>query len=289
MAEIIGVGRSKREKIIILTYSFIALIVILVLIFLNIKTELIEGRIFYSLDLWLLMGAFIALLFPFAHISIITVKKLLKLYEEQLRYPLVGFLSALILLLLSNYWVLFLLELRVISYFFLMGALITLLIVNVKYSNFLIQLEIRFAFKKLYIIRNSGQPIYAQVFEASPPGTKEKRMISYLVGGFIYAITHGIKEVIKQDYETSLRSMDFGRIKMIFCYGEKVFGVLFTREVNDVIYDKLRKFTDQFEITFKEDLERTGDKAWLTDQARDSKEEALIKKADELLKSYFKY
>ncbi|HUX98940.1 MAG TPA: hypothetical protein VMV49_05265 [Candidatus Deferrimicrobium sp.] len=113
-------------------------------------------------------------------------------------------------------------------------------------------------------------------------------MIKYLIGGFIYAVTHGIKEIVKDEYEIQLKTMDFGRLKMLFYYGKSIFGVLFTQDINDLVYEKLQKFTNEFETDFQKELEKDDHGNWLNGTS-DAKNVAYTQKVEELLKISFKF
>ena len=118
---------------------------------------------------------------------------------------------------------------------------------------------------------------------------KNKKMIKYLIGGFIYAITHGIKEIIKEEYETQLRAMDFGSLKMMFYYGEKCFGVLFCRETNNILHQKLKNFVLAFETTFPDRLEGPAQPTWLSESGEEAGDPVFLEKVKVLLKEHFKF
>jgi hypothetical protein len=283
-----GESRPQKEKILVGIYSSISYIVVAVLFCSNFKMEVIEGHLYLGLDLNVLIVALILFMLPIIHLGAIALKKFLKVYEEALRYPLIGFINALAFYLTSIYLVLDFIEIRLIVYFFLIGALVLGIILNRAYPNLLVEMAHKFAFKTLFIIRNNGQTIFSHEFAPIVPGIKEKDKISYLIGGFIYAISHGIKEVIRQEYDTSLRTMDFGTLKMLFYYGNQVFGILFSRETNTVIYDKLKNFIDKFEIAFPEIIENTTGANLLEVQSVDEKDQATVQEIKDLMKLFFK-
>jgi len=283
-----GESRPQKEKIIVGIYCLISYIVVAVLFCSNFKLEVIEGHLYLGLDLNILFLALILFMLPIIHLGAIALKKFLKVYEESLRYPLIGFINALGFYLTSIYLVLDFIEIRLIVYFFLIGALVLGIVLNRAYPNLLVEMAHKFAFKTLFIIRNNGQTIFAHEFAPIVPGIQEKDKISYLIGGFIYAISHGIKEVIRQEYDSSLRTMDFGKLKMLFYYGNQVFGILFSRESNKVIYDKLKNFIDKFEIAFPEIIENTKGANLLEAQSVDKKDQATVQEIKDLMKLYFK-
>ncbi len=283
-----GESRPQREKILVMIYCLISYIVVGVLFYLNFKMQVIEGHLYLGLDLNVLLLAMILFALPIIHLGAIALKYLLKVYEKSLRYPLIGFINALAFYLISNFLVLDLIEVRISTYFFLIGALVLAITLNRIYPNLLVDIARIFAFKNLYIIRNNGQTIFSHEFAPVAPGIKEKDKISYLIGGFIYAISHGIKEVVRQEYDSNLRVMDFGKLKMLFCYGNQVFGILFSRETNTVIYNKLKNFIDKFEIAFPEIIENTTGANLLEAQSVDEKDKATVREIKDLMKLFFK-
>jgi len=287
-----GESRPQKEKILIAMYLSIFYTIITILFSLNFNfVKTIEGHLYFGLDFespLLLIVVIIAFCLPIIHLGAISVKKFLKVYEESLRYPLIGFLAAFAFLISSMFLVIDFIEIRITIYYFLISALILGLILNRKYPSLLVDLAHKFAFKTLFIIHNNGQTIFSHQFAPLSPETKEKNEIGYLVGGFIYALTHGIKEIVKTEYETNLRIMDFGKLKMLFYYGNQIFGVLFSREANSVIYNRLQKFIDKFEDVFP-NLIQNPTEIILEGQIIKEADKETIKDIQDLLKLHFNW
>lgn len=281
-----GEIRPKRERILMYLYVIINLAVLLTLSLLNTKQVSIEGRIYFGVEEWTVIIPVVLLMIPEIYMAVISEKFFFKLYEKAIRVTFNLFLTIAFFYIITSYAIFFSLGLRTLAFYFLIASEIAGIIFLVKKHNFLAQIHSTFAYKSLYVIRNNGQTIYSHEFERIIDGMKDTKTIQYLIGGFIYAITHGIKEIIKEEYETYLRVMDFGKLKMLFYYGEAVFGVLFSKESNKVIYNRLEQFINQFEREF---VQLSEDKSALS--LLDGKElpETIYKKIEELLQVYFKF
>ena len=83
--------------------------------------------------------------------------------------------------------------------------------------------------------------------------------------------------------------MNFGKIKMLFYYGTYVFGVLFSRESNAVIFNRLQRFVNGFEETFKEIVEDPTATVILDGTTDGEKDPKLHKEINLLLQLYFKF
>lgn len=283
-----GESRPKWERLVLMIYSVIVVIFMVIFAFYEVTTVPLDGGIMsYGLELHLVIIPAILMLLPYIYMIIITGRFFQKLYDKEMRKKLNLFYVLLLNYLSFVYAFLFLVDIRVIA----AGALIVIeigIILFLKLNhNFLAQLHSTFAYKRVFIIRNNGQTIYSHDF--SKAKSKEVKTVKYLIGGFIYAITHGIKEIVKQEYEAILRSMDFGNLKMLFFYGEHVFGVLFSREANNVIYNRLERFVRGFEGSFPEIINDPTGTIVLDDQESIAKDPKAKKEIESLLSLYFKF
>lgn len=286
-----GEIRPRKERILVYGYMGILNIVLLVLFLLNIQieTDPIEGHNYFGLPYLIFIGPLILVLFPELYIAAITFKKFLKLYEKPIQYTLITFFIILFSYVLAQYLVFFVIEARFFAYFLLIAASIASIIFLKKDPNFLVRTGTSFAFKTIFLIKNNGQTIYSQEFAPILSEMTDKKTISYLIGGFIYAITHGIKEIMKQDYGSALRSMDFGTLKMLFYYNSHIFGVLFSTTVNNLMYNKLRNFVNAFEQAFPELVSDQDCTMLIEDQIQDEKDRETLNKIKDLLKLHFKF
>ncbi len=283
-----GESRSKKEKLAIGIYLSAVFIVIFIWYSLTIKEFWIEGHKYLGLDWFGFIGGTILFLIPEVHLYAVSIKKLFRIFEKKERYPLVLFLTILGFYLMATFCIVVFTQLRIYAFITLLGAIIGGLILNRVYPGLLVQIGSNFAFKRLYIVRNNGITLYSQEFGPATGKIKDTKIIQYLIGGVIYATTHGIKEIIKQEYVTTLRTMDFGKVKMIFHYGSQVLGILFTRETNTAIYNKLQKCIEDFELTFQKLLDQPTlnllDAQLLSDENNETR-----RKIHDLLKKYFKF
>ncbi len=288
MVEISGQERPKKEKIIITTYLLLAFIIVLTIYTFNIRVVEIEGRSYFGLYSFYLIIGVVTLIIPQIHLLIISIKNFFKLYELKLRTPLIFFILALFFYLSALFAVVSIIEIRIIAYILLMIALFVGIALIKKYPNLLPQLGTSFAYQSLFIIRNNGQTLFQKEFAPLVDEIKDRTIINYLIGGFIYAISSGLKEVVKDNTSTHLQTMDFGKIKMVFYYGKEVFGVLFTQEANKVIYNRLKKSIEEFELNFNQFL-KTNPSINLMEGAELSAENSdAKKKLIEILEKYFR-
>lgn len=108
-----------------------------------------------------------------------------------------------------------------------------------------------FSVQAVYIIKNNGQMIYKfnfQDIKQEPVDSTE-----LLLGGFIYALTTGLKDVLKMG--SSIHSISFGELNLLFKNGKYVFGVLMVKQYVPMIIEKLNYLVDDFEDKFKDFLE----------------------------------
>jgi len=282
-----GEVRPKLEKLILYIYITVLMVIVATLSLLNIQITPGEPR-YFGVDLWTLFIPMILMTLPQFYTAIISLKYYVKLYEKEIQVTHFIFMGLLTSFITSQFLIIYMTEIRPIAYYIFIGAAIGGIIFLMVRHNYMAQLASTFAYKSLFVIRNNGQTLYSHEFERIIDETKDIKTIQYLIGGFIYAISHGLKEIIKEEIldKTDLRAMDFGRLKMLFYYGNGVFGVLFTRESNNVIYDRLKRFINEFELVFKEFLESKTGPSLLEGQTLP---DPAIKKIDDLLQLYFKF
>jgi hypothetical protein len=284
-----GEIRPKRERNLLLVFVGGINVVLIVLSFLNIEPEDIEGHLVFGLAYPPLIGPAVLILIPIIYVTTLAFKKFLKVYEQRFRTALIIFFVSLFLYVMSQYLTFFLMETRIFSAFLLVATCIFGVYIFKKDPNFLVRIGTSFAFKTIFLIKNNGQTIYSHEFAPMLSQTKDQKTINYLIGGFIYALSHGIKEIVKHDYGTALRSMDFGTFKMLFYYTEHLFGVLFATTHNNIIYNKLKNFVDAFEQTFPDLVSDQNFTVVLEEQPSDEKNKEVLEKIRALLKSHFKW
>ncbi len=279
-----GERRSRWEKITIAVYGIVGFIVTFILYSINVQVQVIEGHIYFSLDFWMVIIGTLILAAPVLYLGILFTRRVLKVYEEQLRNPMIMFLTALGFYLSSIFYIIVFVE--VYGYIALIGSLIVGIALILKYPNLLSQLGSTFAFKRLYIVRTNGVTVYSHEFGPSATEVKNK-LIQYLMGGFLYAITHGIKEFVDEP-DSQLRTMDFGKLKMVFHYGDKVLGVLFSKEANNVIHKKLKDCIEEFELVFQQFLDESRAINLLDGESLNEQDKETLTKMQRLLENHFK-
>jgi len=252
--------------------------------------QIIEGRLYYGVSPFNILFIVIYLAPPLVHIMYTSSKTLFQHFSKESRkelgayfYTLVGFI------ILCAYMILDL-NFRVFNYYIFLGITAVNLILFYKKPKILVHFGSSVGVRSIFIVRNNGMTIYTKDFaKATVINKEDKSRINLLIGGFVYAISHGIREIIRKEYEANLKSMNFGSIKMIFGYGKKVFGVLFTHSVNDYLQRKLTEFIDEFEKVNAETLDSNmGDVTYMTRKPKKgSKSEAFVNRTEELLKEFF--
>jgi hypothetical protein len=285
MLELSGERRSRGEKVAVALYGTVGFIVTFILYSINVQVQVIEGHIYFSLDFWMVIIGTIILAAPVLYLGVLFTQRFLKIYEEQLRKPMIFFLFTLGFYLSSIFYIIVFVE--VYGYIALIGSLIAGIALILKYPNLLSQLGSTFAFKRLYIVRNNGQTLFSHEFGPGDTEFKNKQLMQYLVGGFIYAITHGIKEFVEEP-DSQLRTMDFGKMKMVFHYGDRVLGVLFSKEANSIIHKKLKDCIEEFELVFQQFLEESTAVNLLDGDMLNAQDKETLTKMQRLLEKHFK-
>jgi len=114
-----------------------------------------------------------------------------------------------------------------------------------------------FCVKSIYLLRKSGQMLFGYNFQ------EEESEINFtsdqlLIGGFIYAISNGLKMSLKLEGEVD--EIDIGETTLIIEHGEKTFAILFVSEHTEKLHQKIQTFIKTFEKQFDEELTNwTGD------------------------------
>ena len=285
-----GNSRSLKEKMTIMIYVTIGLLASNLYNYFYLNIKFIEGRTYYGVNPFNILFASIYLAPPLIHIIHTSSKSLFQHFSKESKmelgmyfYVLVGFVVTCAFMMLE-------LEFRMFSYYFFIAIMVLNLVLFYKKPKILIHFGSALGVKSIYIVRNNGMTIYTKDFSHATVINKEdKSRINLLIGGFVYAISHGIREIIRKEYEANLKSMDFGPIKMIFGYGEKVFGVLFTHSVNDYLQRKLTEFVHTFEEKNEEILDSLmGDVTYMSKKPKKgSKSEEFVNKTEDLLREFF--
>lgn len=114
-----------------------------------------------------------------------------------------------------------------------------------------------FSIKKLYVLKNNGILLFEYDF-------KEKKLYdgitssATLIGGFVYAVSEGFKEVLKS--EEDINEFSSGNRSVIIRGGNFILCVLIVTEDSRLLHKKLIEFTKIFETHYKDALEHwTGE------------------------------
>lgn len=123
---------------------------------------------------------------------------------------------------------------------------------TIKNPDYIESLSAYFSVKSIYIIKNDGLLLYEfdlqKEYYLDPFSSKK-----ILLAGFISGLKSGLQEVL--NLEESDYSINFSGLNLLFRNGKFVFGLLFISEYTPILSDKLNKFVNIFEQTFKNELE----------------------------------
>ncbi|MFX1449280.1 MAG: hypothetical protein ACFFCM_00475 [Promethearchaeota archaeon] len=129
------------------------------------------------------------------------------------------------------------------------GYFIGLFILIFKFPDFIEFIGVYFDLKSIYLITKNGETVYRFDFQIIDKNLSSTAR-DLVLGGFIYAISGGLKHVI--DVTGELETIKIGNITIIFKFGEKLFGTLITADNTPILEDKLSKFVKEVETEFKE-------------------------------------
>lgn len=127
--------------------------------------------------------------------------------------------------------------------------------------------------KYLNVIHNSGVSLAAYSFNQEEEA-QGGSMDELLMAGGLTSISQIISDIIESDKHLDL--VDHGDVKIIFEFGKYLINVLIADEDLEVLRGKLKKFTDQIEFIYDENLAR-----WDGDLGQ-------FEFLDPLVKAYFK-
>ena len=133
--------------------------------------------------------------------------------------------------------------LTIIAFFFI-GTII-------KYPDFMESVGTYFSIKKLYILKDNGLLLFEYDYD-------ERKFLDgadtsdTLIGGFIYAVSEGFKEVLKSD--ENIHAFSSGNRSVLIHRGESVFCVLIVTEDSPLLHRKLIGFITQFEEMYGAEL-----------------------------------
>ncbi|MFX1297623.1 MAG: hypothetical protein ACFFD2_22590, partial [Promethearchaeota archaeon] len=251
---------------------------------------IIEGHFIFGMMLELILPVIGLLVIGTITVLFVLIKKSMALYDRFIKqkmqiYFLLILTFAITTCLLS---VFLLLEILITTTILIIGTLICLILVNYFEPQIFTKFWSYFAIVSIYIIKNDGRTLFSYDFVKK---TKEESLSieTFLIGGFIYAITHGIEEITK--IKTPIKLIDLEKIKLAFFFGEHSFSILFTREINDQIYEKLKGFMTEFENNFATIITEWDGRIELLSEGVPIKDKLGLQKnlgIHEILNKYFK-
>jgi len=137
--------------------------------------------------------------------------------------------------------------------------LISFIIFLLKCPDFLEKVGCYFSIKTVFIIRNSGQLLFEYDFDI---GELNDAMTSKnsLIGGFIYAISEGLKELLNLAEKEEINAFKSKDRSLLVKQEKYTIGVLITAEDSLLFHKKLLKFIKEFELLCEKSLKNwTGD------------------------------
>ncbi len=157
-----------------------------------------------------------------------------------------------------------------IEYSFLFLILIVAVFFILSERDFFENLSSYFCVKSIFFIRKTGQMLFGYQFH------EHESQISFssdelLIGGFIYAISNGLK--MSLNIEGEIDEIEIGETTLIIEHGKETFAIFFVSEHTNKLHEKIKTFIKEFETNFKDELENwTGD----ISQFHSEKTQALI-------------
>ncbi|NHI94214.1 MAG: hypothetical protein EAX96_17110 [Candidatus Lokiarchaeota archaeon] len=129
---------------------------------------------------------------------------------------------------------------------FLAIILIGFIFFLIKYPDFLESIGSYFSIKSIFIISNSGQLLYEHNFESCMSYDALSSENS-LIGGFIFAISEGMKELLRLEGGEEIHSFSSKNRSVLIRHGRYSFGVLIVTEDSKLFHEKLISFITEFE------------------------------------------
>ena len=211
--------------------------------------RIIEGHFIFGMSFELLIPITILLYIGTIIVLFVIFKESMELYEHSIKRKM----QICFLLHLANVFTISLLsaifsiELLIFSIITILIAHIGLVLMNYFEPQIITKFWSYFVVQSIYVIKNDGRTMFNYDF-TKKTNEDDNYTEMFLIGGFIYAITHGIEHITK--VKTSIKLIDVERIKIAFYFGKYSFSILFTREINNQIYKKLKGFMTEFERDF---------------------------------------
>lgn len=140
----------------------------------------------------------------------------------------------------------------IINFCFKLSYTFGLFILLFKYPDFLEFIGVYFDIKSIYLINNKGDTIYRFDFQSIdhdlPPNSRD-----LVLGGFIYAISRGLKHIV--DVPGELETLKIGNVTIFLTHGKYIFGTLFATENTPILIQKLVAFVKNVENKYRTILE----------------------------------
>ncbi len=105
--------------------------------------------------------------------------------------------------------------------------------------------------KRIFIMHNSGIPIFEQTFKKEQD-FKETDLRSSLFAGGLTTVSQWITDLIQS--KGHLEIVDHGDVKIIFEYGKYTINVLIVEEVLNILKNKLKTITNEVENLYQDIL-----------------------------------
>ena len=211
--------------------------------------RIIEGHFIFGMSFELLIPITILLFIGTIIVLSVIFKESMELYEHSMKRKMqICFLLHLAnVFTISLFSAIFSMELLIFSIITILIAHVGLVLMNYFEPQIITKFWSYFVVQSIYVIKNDGRTMFSYDF-TKKANEDDNYTEMFLIGGFIYAITHGIEHITK--VKTSIKLIDVQRIKIAFYFGKYSFSILFTREINNQIYKKLKGFMTEFERDF---------------------------------------
>ncbi|MFX0132681.1 MAG: hypothetical protein ACFFDN_03445 [Candidatus Hodarchaeota archaeon] len=126
--------------------------------------------------------------------------------------------------------------------------IVGLFILVFKYPTFLEFVGVFFDVKSLYLISKKGETIYGYDFESMEPELPST-LSDLILGGFVYAISGGLKHIIK--FTGDIETIKMRNVTILFIHGKEIFAILFSTEYTPILRKKLNDFVNKVETKYE--------------------------------------
>ncbi len=145
----------------------------------------------------------------------------------------------------------------VVDFGALMVISVMFLFLVIRYPDLMESISTFFSVKRLYLLKNNGILLFEYDFEEKKISDGVESDAT-LIGGFVYAVSEGFKEVLQSDDD--INEFTSGNRSVLIQHGNTILGVLIVTEESTLLQKKIVQLIKTFETHYKAELEHwTGE------------------------------